>query len=59
MNAHQHRQHYGFDLRDPFRKFPSAVNVAAAANVEFNGELSMATLLGGPGDRSSPNGPSS
>lgn len=56
MNAHQHQQHHGFDLPDPFRKFPSSVNVAAAANVEFNDELSMATLLGGPGDRSSPNG---
>ena len=53
----QHQQHHGFDLPDPFRKFPSSVNVAAAAaNVEFNDELSMATLLGGPGDRSSPNG---
>ena len=56
MSAHQHQQHHGFDLPDPFRKFPSSVNVAAAANVEFNDELSMATLLGGHGDRSSPNG---
>ena len=56
MSAHQHQQHHGFDLPDPFRKFPSSVNVAAAANVEFNDELSMATLLGGQGDRSSPNG---
>ena len=57
MSAHQHQQHHGFDLPHPFRKLPSSMNVAAAANVEFNGELSMATtLLGGPGDRSSPNG---
>ncbi|EDR06960.1 uncharacterized protein LACBIDRAFT_299392 [Laccaria bicolor S238N-H82] len=49
-----HQQHHGFDLPDPFRKFPTSV---AAANVEFNDELSMASLLGGPGgDRSSPNG---
>ena len=56
MSAHQHQQHHGFDLPDPFRKFPFSVNVAAAANVEFNDELSMATLLGGPGDGLLPNG---
>ena len=49
MSAHQHQQHHGFDLPDPLRKFPSSVNLAAAANVEFNEELSMATLLGGQG----------
>jgi hypothetical protein len=56
MSVHQHQQHHGFDLPDPFRNLPSSVNVAAAANVEFNNELSMATLLD---DRSSPNLPSS
>ena len=39
--AYQHQQHHGFDLPDPFPKFPSSVNVAAAANVEFNDELSL------------------
>ena len=50
MSPHHHQQHHGFDLPDPFRKFPSSVSVAAAANVEFSDELSMATLLGGQGD---------
>ena len=50
MSAHQHRQHHGFDLPDPFRKLPSSVNMVVVANVEFNGELPMATLVGGPGD---------
>ena len=54
MSAHQHQQHHGFDVLDPFRKFPLSVNVAAAATVEFNDELSMAPPLGGPGDRSLP-----
>ena len=55
-SAHQHQQRHGFDVPDPFRKFPSSVNVAAAANAEFNNELLMDTLLGSQGDRSSPNG---
>ena len=55
-SAHQHQQQHGFDLPDPSRKFPSSANVAAAANVGFSDELSMASLLGGQGDRSSPNG---
>ena len=50
MSGHQRQQHHGSDLPDPFRKFPSSVNVAAAANVEFTDELSMATLLSGQGD---------
>ena len=47
MSAHQDPQHHEPELPYPFRKFPSSVNVAAAANVEFNDELSMATLLYG------------
>ena len=27
MSAHQHQQHHGFDLPDPFRKFPSSVKM--------------------------------
>ena len=43
MSAHQHQQHHGFDLPYPFCKFPSSINVAAAANVEFNDEFTAST----------------
>ena len=43
MSAHQHQQHHGFDLPYPFRKFPLSINVAAAANVEFNDEFTAST----------------
>ena len=56
MSAHQHQQHHEFDLADSSRKFPLSENVVAAANVGLNDELSMAWLLGGQGDGSSPNG---
>ena len=43
MSAHQHQQHHGFDLPYPFHKFPLSINVATAANVEFNDEFTAST----------------
>jgi len=41
MSMHQHHQHHGFDLPDPFHKIPSSVDVA---NVEFKRGVDGFTL---------------